>query len=949
MPQIYNNNLTPSLWGNGYTKAQSTTGNTGAGGLNGQIQYNDNGTLNGTVESNYSKAFGMLTLGPVGNVNITGGTSGQVLTKLANGNMAWSTSTIPNQPQIHFDVPVTGVSQSFAHPNLQTFQNSTYAGVFRNGILMPTDSYIVNGTVLSINTMLLAGDRIDVLQTASGNVATGNIGNVNLNGNALTFLDGTGNWQVVQLPVPVGTVAALNLDGNIEHWLRGDGTWANVPTPQGNVSNINLNGNIVQYLRGDGNWTNIAVPTGNIANTNYDGNADHYLNGQGNWVPVAGGSGTPGGSNTQLQFNNDGVFGGVPGSSFNGSNLTLGSNVNIKLTGGNVGDVLLTDGSGNLSWRSLVNYAAVPRMEFQVLSAGAGQSFTNANLASYPNSSYATVFRNGVLMDPTDYIITGSSITFPINLEPGESIDIAASASVGPGSNGGLGTVTSVSTAGSGLGFSLSGGPITSVGTVTLTTPNATQLRTSLLIGNVANANFTGNGNVVLSGNGSWRPAASVAGNTTEIQYNLNGVAAATNNMRYDTANNTVTFEGITRLLDDVIVEGDIIPFQSNLYNLGNSTHRWKDLYLSNNSVILGATTLSSDGGLKIDGATAVTAPNNTITIGNVVANALSGDGSNISNIAFANVSGAGNIATIDLSGDGAQVLAGDGTWVSVLPTNIPYMEWTATANDTNQVFTNANLTSYSLQTEISLFRNGVLVLPEEFTLSGNAITVFSYVETGDILSVLSKSAGSGGTASAAGNIGQLQVAGVNGVLSASDRYYIGANGTGALNASRESFGGQFVGTGYNNSATNSSFIAGKARGTKAAPLPVEVGDRIGSLYALPYTGNGAQTLDTITGWVTDRATGVFMNVTSLPTGDARSPGTSLTMVTVNSATNASQYASLDENGVFRAPKLVVWDTSAVPATSTSPGIQGQIVTNGQYIYVCYATDMWVRSPLTTW
>jgi len=66
------------------------------------------------------------------------------------------------------------------------------------------------------------------------------------------------------------------------------------------------------------------------------------------------------------------------------------------------------------------------------------------------------------------------------------------------------GTVTNVNTSGSGLGFSLTGGPITTTGTVTLTVPNATSLRSSLNIGNVANLNLNGNGNYFLGGNGSF-------------------------------------------------------------------------------------------------------------------------------------------------------------------------------------------------------------------------------------------------------------------------------------------------------------------------------------------------------------------------------------------------------------------------------------------------------------
>jgi len=38
-----------------------------------------------------------------------------------------------------------------------------------------------------------------------------------------------------------------------------------------------------------------------------------------------------------------------------------------------------------------------------------------------------------------------------------------------------------------------------------------------------------------------------------------------------------------------------------------------------------------------------------------------------------------------------------------------------------------------------------------------------------------------------------------------------------------------------------------------------------------------------------------------------------------------------------------------VPATATATGTTGQISWDASFIYVCVATDTWVRSPLTTW
>jgi hypothetical protein len=44
-----------------------------------------------------------------------------------------------------------------------------------------------------------------------------------------------------------------------------------------------------------------------------------------------------------------------------------------------------------------------------------------------------------------------------------------------------------------------------------------------------------------------------------------------------------------------------------------------------------------------------------------------------------------------------------------------------------------------------------------------------------------------------------------------------------------------------------------------------------------------------------------------------------------------------------------VMDTSYVPATSTSPGTAGQITADGEYLYFCKATDLWVRTALAQW
>lgn len=152
---------------------------------------------------------------------------------------------------------------------------------------------------------------------------------------------------------------------------------------------------------------------GDVANITISGGVSGYLlstdgNGNLSWV---GGNGTPGGSNSQMQFNDDGIFGGsaaltydketdslnaatinvddlnantidtgvvqvvnsvtapnvnvsnranvtgnlrVTGNvNFTGSpNITLGTVSNVKISGGVNGYVLTTDGLGNLSWQA---------------------------------------------------------------------------------------------------------------------------------------------------------------------------------------------------------------------------------------------------------------------------------------------------------------------------------------------------------------------------------------------------------------------------------------------------------------------------------------------------------------------------------------------------------------------------------------------------------------------
>ena len=94
------------------------------------------------------------------------------------------------------------------------------------------------------------------------------------------------------------------------------------------------------------NNINITVDTNNINFTPTDVQLSIYTSSP----PSTAGAG---GSNTQLQFNNNGPLGGIPNVTWNGSKLSLGNVANVLMTGGTNGYVLQTDGTGNLNWTAM--------------------------------------------------------------------------------------------------------------------------------------------------------------------------------------------------------------------------------------------------------------------------------------------------------------------------------------------------------------------------------------------------------------------------------------------------------------------------------------------------------------------------------------------------------------------------------------------------------------------
>ena len=116
---------------------------------------------------------------------------------------------------------------------------------------------------------------------------------------------------------------------------------------------------------------------------------------------------------------------------------------------------------------------------------------------------------------------------------------------------------------------------------------------------------------------------------------------------------------------------------------------------------------------------------------------------------------------------------------------------------------------------------------------------------------------------------------------------------------------------------------------------------RIDSLHVdenLSVTGNSNVTGNsTIGGSLSVNGNSYFS--TGIFSGDLTARTTSL------GSTTASSVASTG-SGIFGALRITGSD---VPANTSSAGLAGQIVQGGGYLYVCTATNTWVRTHLTGW
>ena len=195
----------------------------------------------------------------------------------------------------------------------------------------------------------------------------------------------------------------------------------------------------------------------------------------------------PGGSDTELQFNNSNSFGGLANSSVSSGTLTFSNLANLKIAGGTSGYVLATNGSGVLSWSDVIantNYA---------------------NFANVANNLNATTTSNVVIGGGTNgyFLQTDGAGALTWNAgttTPGAGVPGGANTQIQYNDSGSFGGT-------SGFTFNEVTGNVAMPANLSLVGAiSATN------IGNVAPLNLDGNSSNVLRGDGSFSAVGSGTG-----------------------------------------------------------------------------------------------------------------------------------------------------------------------------------------------------------------------------------------------------------------------------------------------------------------------------------------------------------------------------------------------------------------------------------------------------
>ena len=283
------------------------------------------------------------------------------------------------------------------------------------------------------------------------------------------------------------------------------------------------------------------------------------------------------------------------------NSANLGNVGNVYIGGGSNGQVLQTDGAGNLTWSSSANVNQIHNGDSNVtIPDVSGNVYINANAG----------------VDRQWTFDTSGNTTFP---------------AIGVAKLGNLATANYVNVTND---LNVASGNINVTTGYANISGNLTAANAAL--GNLVTANYANITNDINISSGNLKITtgyANIGGNLTAANANLGNLATA--NFVNVSSNIQTSNLGITGN-----ITGNLIPAANVTYSLGNATNAWKDLYLSGTTIFIGSQNISSNAtsiAVSNDfGANNLFATNNVSANGNIYANAGGSAGYIYAN--FANV-----------------------------------------------------------------------------------------------------------------------------------------------------------------------------------------------------------------------------------------------------------------------------------------------------------------------